>query len=140
MDKYTTTNSRQNFTNDDNLSDVTETAVPNILEIFGPSHPHFNLIHYTALTCLALSTILGVYIFIYLLKQEGYDVFRWKIGKLWDISVSVFLSIFVLRTTYLLSPIQHSGYMCMRTGTQIQETRRSNFNSFQVRDCCSIWT
>ena len=63
-------------------SNVTEKTTPvDILDIFGPAHPHFNLIHYTALVCLIISTTLGVYIFIYLLKHGGCKVFQWKIGK-----------------------------------------------------------
>ena len=63
-------------------SNVTEkTPAVDILDIFGPTHPHFHLIHYTALVCLFISIVLGVYIFIYLLKHEGCKVFQWKIGK-----------------------------------------------------------
>ena len=71
-----------NFTPDDNTFDITTEPAPvDILNLFGPTHPHFNLIHYTALTCLVLSTILSFYIFIYLLKEGGCEVFLWKIGK-----------------------------------------------------------
>ena len=76
---------RHTITHNNNNSNVEELNVSeapeDILTLFGPSHPDFNLIHYTALVCLFISLILGVYIFIYLLKYEGLDFFRWKIGK-----------------------------------------------------------
>ena len=52
-----------------------------ILIIFGPDNPYFDLIHYTALVCLAISTLISLYTVRYLLKSERGSVFSWKIGK-----------------------------------------------------------
>ena len=88
MDENTTENlSADTFADtfyNSNKKEINVTDKPSavdILDLFGPTHPHFYLIHYTALICLFISTVLGVYIFVYLLKHEGCKVFQWKIGK-----------------------------------------------------------
>ena len=52
-----------------------------ILIMFGPTNPYFDLIHYTALVCLAVSILISLYTVIYLLTSEKGNVFNWKIGK-----------------------------------------------------------
>ena len=64
------------------LVNRTKEDVPiDILSIFGPTNPYFDLIHYTVLVCLAVSIIISLYTVIYLLTSEKGNVFNWKIGK-----------------------------------------------------------
>ena len=63
------------------LNETTKVVPNDILAIFGPSNPYFDLIHYTALVCLSISIIISLYTVVYLLKTERGSVFTWKIGK-----------------------------------------------------------
>ena len=63
------------------VNGTTEDVPIDILIMFGPTNPYFDLIHYTALVCLAISIIISLYTVMYLLKSEKGNVFNWKIGK-----------------------------------------------------------
>ena len=68
------------------VNGTTEDVPIDILIMFGPTNPYFDLIHYTALVCLAISIIISLYTVMYLLKSEKGNVFNWKIGK-WIFSI-----------------------------------------------------
>ncbi len=50
------------------------------LDLFGPSNPYFLMIHVTALVCLSVSVVVGVYTLVYLCRTGRGRVFQWKIG------------------------------------------------------------
>ena len=55
-----------------------------ILVLFGPSNPYFDMIHYTALASLGLSTIISAYTLYFLVKTGKRSFSLWKMG--WYIS------------------------------------------------------
>ena len=61
--------------------ETTEETAIDLLELFGPTNPYFNLIHYTALVCLTFSIIISFYTVVNLLRNEKGSVFNWKVGK-----------------------------------------------------------
>ena len=69
-----------------NTSNTTESLVEDeetddILVIFGPSNPYFDMIHYTALASLGLSIIISTYTLIYLIRTGKGNFNHWKMGQ-----------------------------------------------------------
>ena len=52
-----------------------------ILVLFGPTNPYFDMIHYTALVSLGISIIISVYTLIYLVRRGKGSLSRWKMGQ-----------------------------------------------------------
>ena len=52
-----------------------------ILVLFGPDNPYFDMIHYTALVSLGISIIISVYTLIYLIRTGNGSLSRWKMGQ-----------------------------------------------------------
>ena len=52
-----------------------------ILVLFGPTNPYFDMIHYTALVSLGISIIISMYTLIYLMRTGDGSLSRWKMGK-----------------------------------------------------------
>lgn len=59
-------------------------------EFFGPTHPHFQLIHFTALVCLVIGITIGTYTLFYLIKTGKDNVFHWKVGECMKLLFSPF--------------------------------------------------
>ena len=52
-----------------------------ILVLFGPTNPYFDMIHYTALVSLGISIIISAYTLIYLIVRGKGSLSRWKMGQ-----------------------------------------------------------
>ena len=52
-----------------------------ILVLFGPDNPYFDMFHYTALVSLGISIIISVYTLIYLVRKGKGSLSRWKMGQ-----------------------------------------------------------
>ena len=52
-----------------------------ILVLFGPTNPYFDMIHYTALVSLGISVIISGYTLIYLIRTGNGSLSRWKMGQ-----------------------------------------------------------
>ena len=52
-----------------------------ILVLFGPDNPYFDMIHYTALVSLGISIIISAYTLTYLVRTGNASLSRWKMGQ-----------------------------------------------------------
>ncbi len=67
--------------NDTGLAFQTQTAIVNIFEEFGPSHPQFKLIHYTAIVSLTISIIISFYTLVHSIRSGNGHILKRKIGR-----------------------------------------------------------
>ena len=64
------------FNNTENNESQTD-----ILVLFGPTNPYFDMIHFTALVSLGISIIISMYTLIYLMRTGKGSLSRWKMGQ-----------------------------------------------------------
>ena len=76
-----TLNMSQKFNSTEMDSNDTNDGQMDILVLFGPTNPYFDMIHYTALVSLGISIIISAYTLIYLMRTGKGSLSRWKMGQ-----------------------------------------------------------
>ena len=76
-----TLNMSNNLNSTEMDSNDTNDGQMDILVLFGPDNPYFDMIHYTALVSLGISIIISAYTLIYLVRTGKGSLSRWKMGQ-----------------------------------------------------------
>ena len=69
-----------NYPDVTNKTDSNSDGQVDILVLFGPANPYFDMIHYTALVSLGTSIIISTCTLIYLIRTGKGNFSHWKMG------------------------------------------------------------